>query len=345
MRCCSARAGGPHERLHPPAGGGSGRPRGRAGGGAAAASSAAVGALQAALAAEHAAVYGYGVAGAHLSGARQKAAAQDWRIHEASRDALAAMITALGAQPVAAAAAYRLPFRVSSGRDAVSLAAFLEDRVATAYLGVVALTETRLRLFGARAVESAALRAAGWRGRTLAFPGLEAPAPSQRALRCAQPGAIHPGPVFPRPGITVPAADRARGRLIPPAACPPAAPRPGRTRGPAAPARRSASGGPRERLLDGGRRGFQVALRADPLGPRPPEPPVAVPAARGVDVPGRAVGRGMGHLQPRHAAGRGDQGRAHAPLLEGPGEPFEPLDGGGAKRERAVALQPRYGCH
>src|SRR5207247_2572221 len=83
-------------------------------------------------------------AAAHLSGARQKAAAQDWQIHEASRDALAAMITALGAQPVAAAAAYRLPFRVNSGRAAVSLAAFLEDRVAIAYLGVVALGETRL---------------------------------------------------------------------------------------------------------------------------------------------------------------------------------------------------------
>jgi hypothetical protein len=166
---------------------------------------AAVGALQAALAAEHAAVYGYGVAGAHLSGARQRAAAQDWRIHEASRDALAAMITALGAQPVAAAAAYRLPFRVNSGRAAVSLAAFLEDRVATAYLGVVALSEARLRLFGARALESAALRAAGWRGRTLAFPGLEAPPPAQPAPGSPIPGASTPGPSAPGPSSPGPA--------------------------------------------------------------------------------------------------------------------------------------------
>jgi hypothetical protein len=169
-----------------------------------AAPAAAVGALQAALAAEHAAVYGYGVAGAHLSGARQKAAAQDWRIHEASRDALAAMITAFGAQPVAAAAAYRLPFPVNSGRAAVSLAAFLEDRVATAYLGVVALSETRLRLFGARALESAALRATGWRGRARAFPGLEAPAPSQRALRAPTPGPSTPGPSSPGPASQSP---------------------------------------------------------------------------------------------------------------------------------------------
>jgi len=151
----------------------------------------AVGALQAALAAEHAAVYGYGVAGAHLSGARQKAAAQGWEVHEAARDTLAAMITALGARPVAAAAAYRLPFPVHGSRAAVMLAAFVEDRVATAYLGVVALSDARLRLFGARALESAALRAAGWRGRTLAFPGLEAPAPGPVS---SGPGASRPAP-------------------------------------------------------------------------------------------------------------------------------------------------------
>ena len=179
---------------------GAGRAAGRP-----AAPSAAVGALQAALAAEHAAVYGYGVAGAHLSGARQRAAAQDWRIHQASRDALAAMITALGAQPVAAAAAYRLPFRVNSGRAAVSLAAFLEDRVAAAYLGVVALSDARLRLFGARALESAALRAAGWRGRTLAFPGLEAPAPGQPAPGAPIPGPSTPGPSTPGPSSPGPA--------------------------------------------------------------------------------------------------------------------------------------------
>jgi hypothetical protein len=174
----------------------------------AAAPAAAVGALQAALAAEHAAVYGYGVAGAHLSGARQRAAAHDWEIHQAARDTLAAMITARGARPVAAAPAYRLPFPVHGSRAAVSLAAFLEDRVATAYLGVVALSGARLRLFGARALESAALRAAGWRGRTLAFPGLEAPAPSPPARGPsgpATPGPSGPGPASQSPPPTGPA--------------------------------------------------------------------------------------------------------------------------------------------
>jgi len=173
-----------------------------------AAPAAAAGALQAALAAEHAAVYGYGVAGAHLSGAKQKAAARDWEIHQAARDTLAAMITALGAQPVAAAPAYRLPFPVHGRRAAVMLAAFLEDRVAAAYLGVVALSEPRLRMFGARALESAALRAAGWRGRALAFPGLEAPAPSPPAPGAsgpATPGPSGPGPASQSPPPTGPA--------------------------------------------------------------------------------------------------------------------------------------------
>ena len=69
------------------------------------------------------------------------------------------------------------------------LAAYLEDRVAAAYLGLVALPDAGLRMFGARAVRSAALRAVGWRRRSLAFPGLELPAP--RPVRSA-PGASKP---------------------------------------------------------------------------------------------------------------------------------------------------------
>jgi hypothetical protein len=163
-----------------------------------AARAAAVRALQAALAAEHAAVYGYGIAGAHLGGARRRAATRDWTAHQAARDTLAAMITALGAQPVQAATAYRLPFPVHTRSAAVMLAAYLEDRVAAAYLGLVALPDAGLRVFGARAVRSAALRAVGWRRRSLAFPGLELPKP--RPVR-STPGA-HP----PSSGASKPAA-------------------------------------------------------------------------------------------------------------------------------------------
>ena len=135
-------------------------------------------ALQAALTAENTAVYGYGVAGAHLTGAKRAAAIRNWVAHENARDALTAMLTARGGQPVAAAAAYNLPFPVRDASAAMSLVALLEDRVTAVYLGLVALSEPALRAFGAAGARSAALRAAQWRGSTLAFPGLDVPAPS-----------------------------------------------------------------------------------------------------------------------------------------------------------------------
>ncbi len=135
----------------------------------------AVAALQGALAAEHAAVFGYGVAGAHLTGSSLAAARQDWTGHRQARDTLTAMIARRGAQPAAAQAFYRLPFPVHDAATATALAAYLEDGVTRAYLGVVAVEEEQLRRFAALAMQDAAGRAASWRGSTQAFPGLTAP--------------------------------------------------------------------------------------------------------------------------------------------------------------------------
>jgi hypothetical protein len=134
----------------------------------------AVTALQAALAAEQAAVYGYGVAGAHFSGTNQAIAQQYWTVHREARDTLTTMITALGATPVAALAYYKLPFPVTSAASAEVLAAHLEDGVTAAYLGAVAVSDASLRTFGAQEMQAAAGRAAHWRGSTIAFPGLPA---------------------------------------------------------------------------------------------------------------------------------------------------------------------------
>jgi hypothetical protein len=135
----------------------------------------AVRALQAALAAEDAAVFGYGVAGAHLSGNRKSAAEQDWTGHNEARDTLTTMISALGAAPVAAQAFYQLPFGVHDAASAARLAAYLEDGVTRAYLGIVAVSDRRLRTFGALAMQASAGRAPFWRGSTEAFPGLTSP--------------------------------------------------------------------------------------------------------------------------------------------------------------------------
>jgi hypothetical protein len=131
-----------------------------------------IAAMQAALAAEHAAVYGYGVTGAMLTGKAKSLAYADWRAHEIARDTLAAMIVKLGATPVAASPAYTLPFAVTNASSARRLAAVLEDGVTRAYLGLVGVNDRALRTFGALAMQPPATRAAAWRGSTVAFPGM-----------------------------------------------------------------------------------------------------------------------------------------------------------------------------
>jgi hypothetical protein len=137
-------------------------------------SSTGISALQAALAAEQAACYGYGVAGAYLTGSAGAAASTDWIAHEVARDKLTELISAAGATPGPAGVAYQLPFPVASAGEARSLAVVLEDRVAQAYLALVGLTDPALRALGAAEVRAAALRGSAWRGSPVAFPGLPA---------------------------------------------------------------------------------------------------------------------------------------------------------------------------
>ena len=104
------------------------------------AAAAGVSALQDALAAENAAIFGYGVAGARLTGNKQATAQRDWLQHRLARDNLIGMITRLGATADAAQVYYQLPFTVRDQAQATALAAYLEDGVTRAYLGLVAVT-------------------------------------------------------------------------------------------------------------------------------------------------------------------------------------------------------------
>jgi hypothetical protein len=128
--------------------------------------------LQAALAAEYAAIYGYGVVGAYLSGQEQGAAMSDWLLHQDARDTLTGMISKLGATPVAASAAYDLPFPVDSATSARRLAVVIEEGVTRAYLGVVAVGNDKVRTFGALAMQGPANRAIAWGASPTAFPGM-----------------------------------------------------------------------------------------------------------------------------------------------------------------------------
>ncbi|KUM67730.1 ferritin-like domain-containing protein [Streptomyces curacoi] len=138
-------------------------------------------ALQAALAAEHAAVYGYGVVGGRIREERRSEAREAYDAHRARRDALAREVRDLGAEPVAASAAYALPFPVPDSAAGVRLAAELEDRVAGVYSDLVRAAEGEVRGTAAEALREAAVRAVRWRGESVAFPGLAERAASASA--------------------------------------------------------------------------------------------------------------------------------------------------------------------
>ncbi|TXS06605.1 DUF4439 domain-containing protein [Streptomyces sp. col6] len=129
-------------------------------------------AAQAALAAEHAAIYGYGVAGGRVAAARRAEATTAHQAHRARRDALVRTVRDLGGEPVVSDAAYALPFAVPDAAAAVRLAAVLEDRVAYVYSDLVRAAEGSLRRTAADALREAAVRAARWRGSGVPFPGL-----------------------------------------------------------------------------------------------------------------------------------------------------------------------------
>ncbi|WP_326768174.1 ferritin-like domain-containing protein [Streptomyces sp. NBC_01591] len=129
-------------------------------------------AAQAALAAEHAAVYGYGVVGGRVAEGRRSEATAAYHAHRARRDALVRTVRGLGGEPVAAQAAYALPFAVPDPAAAVRLAAVLEDRVAGVYSDLVRAAEGPLRREAADALREAAVRAVRWRGSGVPFPGL-----------------------------------------------------------------------------------------------------------------------------------------------------------------------------
>jgi hypothetical protein len=136
-------------------------------------------ALGNALAAEHAAVWGYGVVGAALGGdARQQAAGAE-SAHRDVRDQVGALLAAREADVVDAEGAYALPFPVLSEIDAAALGAVLEDGVARAWVRVLdQAAERSTRELAVGVLSAAEVRAVSWRAAagqtpvTRPFPGL-----------------------------------------------------------------------------------------------------------------------------------------------------------------------------
>lgn len=134
--------------------------------------------LQACLAAEHAALYGYGVLGGVLAGitsatADQALADESYAVHERRRDDLETLITAARAEPVAAQPAYAIPFPVVERADCRRLAALMERRAAWVYADAVALTVGGQRALAAGALTDCAVRLTSWGGRPTPLPGID----------------------------------------------------------------------------------------------------------------------------------------------------------------------------
>ncbi|MGY1833499.1 ferritin-like domain-containing protein [Blastococcus sp. SYSU DS0510] len=138
-------------------------------------------ALDAALAAEHAAVWGYGVVGAALPPEQRGAAATAETGHRQVRDRVTTLLGERGADPALPEPGYALPFPVLSPVDAAALAAVLEEGVAAAWVRVLdRAVERTTRALAMEALTAAEVRAVAWRQAaglspvTSALPGLSA---------------------------------------------------------------------------------------------------------------------------------------------------------------------------
>ncbi|HEY0357304.1 MAG TPA: ferritin-like domain-containing protein [Mycobacteriales bacterium] len=136
------------------------------------------GVLGTALAAEHAAVYAYGVLGARLTGAARRDAVAAEAAHRARRDGLLRRLAGGGEPPAPAAPAYTLPFPVTDAASALRLAVLVEERTAAAWRAAVPGTGRADRTTAVTALTDCAVRAARWRRRadpatpaTVPFPG------------------------------------------------------------------------------------------------------------------------------------------------------------------------------
>jgi hypothetical protein len=134
--------------------------------------------LQPCLAAEHAAVFGYGVlAGVVSAGVSDtpiaRIAVASYDVHRDRRDQLVDLIAATGATPIAAEAAYDVPFAVAGDATARRLARMLEARCATVYARATAATTGDARAMTSAVVLDCAVRGVRWGAAPTAFPGLD----------------------------------------------------------------------------------------------------------------------------------------------------------------------------
>jgi hypothetical protein len=142
-------------------------------------SSVPVEALQGALAAEHAAIWVYGVAGAFVPNGLSSRLDEAATEHQARRDATERVLIGAGVHPVSPEPGYLTPEPVTDAASALRLLIIAENDAAAAWRSVVERSpaDPNLRESALEALIAAAVRATRWRATagttpvTVPFPG------------------------------------------------------------------------------------------------------------------------------------------------------------------------------
>ncbi|MCW2762313.1 MAG: hypothetical protein JWR85_2514 [Marmoricola sp.] len=133
-------------------------------------------ALQKALAAEHAAVHLFGLLGAQSSKSRQPTLFaklnRAYDAHRGARDQLTVLVSAKGADPVAAEVDYEVPGPTSTPDEIEAVARTLERRVTRTYGELIASTAGGDRRWAITALDASALRELSFGLPPTDFPGL-----------------------------------------------------------------------------------------------------------------------------------------------------------------------------
>ncbi|WP_246157472.1 ferritin-like domain-containing protein [Catellatospora sichuanensis] len=119
--------------------------------------------LQAALNAEHSAIFAYARFGVLLAKAMQKEARAGEEMHRTRRDALLVQLAELKVAAPVAQAGYALPFPLTDPATALKLAAYVEDGVAATWRAALADAEGEVRRQVLVAYTDAAVRGTRWR--------------------------------------------------------------------------------------------------------------------------------------------------------------------------------------
>ena len=121
-------------------------------------------AMQAALGAEHAAIWVYGLVSAFLPSDLNQAVSEGMTAHRARRDATARLLTAAGLSPKPAEAAYMPPKPVDSRDSAIAVLVTAESDLTVAWRAVLDRSDDpALRRSALDALTNAAVRATRWR--------------------------------------------------------------------------------------------------------------------------------------------------------------------------------------